>query len=161
LAGGRGRAPVDVDAIVAALLALSRLATEREDIVEVDLNPVLAYADRILAVDARVLIDAPPSLPARKSRRDALAGLDRAFGAKTVAVIGDKAMNGFLWLHALEKFRGQLYSVQIDPNEIPAIEAMGVTNVNSLAEVPTPVDYAILAVPRQVVRRVLADCEAA
>ena len=31
---------------------------------------------------------------------------------------------------------------EIDPNEIPGIEAMGVTNCKSLAEVPDPVDYA-------------------
>ncbi len=52
----------------------------------------------------------------------------------------------------------KLYSVQIDPNEIPGIEAMGVTNFTSLADVPGDVDYVMLAVPRQVATRVMADC---
>ena len=52
----------------------------------------------------------------------------------------------------------KLYSVQIDPNEIPGIEAMGVTNFSSLTEVPEDVDYVMLAVPRQVAARVMADC---
>lgn len=161
LDGGRGRPAVDGRAIVNALLALSRLAEERSDLLEIDLNPALAYADGLIAVDARVVVgDAVPAADAAAPKKQ-LAGLDRAFDAKTVAVIGDKAMNGFLWLRALESFRGKLYSVQIDPNEIPSIEAMGVTNVKSLAEIQEPVDYAIVAVPRPVVRRVLADCAAA
>ena len=53
---------------------------------------------------------------------------------------------------------GTLYSVQIDPNEIPGIEAMGVTNFTSLMDVPGDVDYVMLAVPRPVAPRVLADC---
>jgi acyl-CoA synthetase (NDP forming) len=51
-----------------------------------------------------------------------------------------------------------VYSVQIDPNEIPGIEAMGVKNFPSLMDVPDEIDYVMLAVPRQVAPRVLADC---
>ncbi|MCK6555933.1 CoA-binding protein [Candidatus Binatia bacterium] len=83
---------------------------------------------------------------------------DRAFHPRVVAVVGDKAMNGFMWLRALQGFAGRLYSVQIDPHEIAAIEALGVPNVRTLREIPQPVDYAVVAVPRAVVPRVLADC---
>jgi acetate---CoA ligase (ADP-forming) subunit alpha len=86
------------------------------------------------------------------------AQFDRAFNARVVAVVGDKRMNNFLWLHALKSFGGKLYSVQIDSNEIPAIEAMGIQNVKSLLDIPEAVDYVVLAVPRQVAARVLADC---
>jgi acyl-CoA synthetase (NDP forming) len=50
-----------------------------------------------------------------------------------------------------------LYSVQIDPNEIPGIEAMGVTNYTSLLDVPGDIDYVMIAVPRPVAARVMAD----
>jgi acyl-CoA synthetase (NDP forming) len=83
---------------------------------------------------------------------------DRAFNPRVIAVVGDKQMNGFLWLRALQHFSGKLYSVQIDPNEIPAIEAMGVANVRSLLDIPEPVDYVVVAVPRNVTPRVIADC---
>jgi acyl-CoA synthetase (NDP forming) len=63
-----------------------------------------------------------------------------------------------MWLRAMKRFTGKLYSVQIDPNEIPGIEAMGITNYKSLAEVPEPIDYAVSAVPRQVAPRILQDC---
>jgi acyl-CoA synthetase (NDP forming) len=86
------------------------------------------------------------------------AQFERAFHPRVVAVVGDKMMNGFLWLRALQSFHGRVYSVQIDPNEIPAIEALGVRNVMRLEEIPEPVDYVVIAVPRQVAPRVIEDC---
>ena len=84
--------------------------------------------------------------------------LDRVFNPKTVVVIGDKKATGYMWLNANKTFKGKLYSVQIDPNEIPNIEAMGIKNYKSLAEVPEPIDFAIVAVPRVVAGRIVTDC---
>jgi len=89
------------------------------------------------------------------SLRDAL---DRAFSPRTVAVIGDKRANGYLWLRNMSTFTGKLYSVQIDPAEIPGIEELGVPNYKSLLEIPDEIDYAVCAVPRQVAPRIIADC---
>lgn len=50
----RGEPAVDRDALVAILLGLSRLATERADIVSVDLNPLLIVDGTPIAVDALV-----------------------------------------------------------------------------------------------------------
>jgi acyl-CoA synthetase (NDP forming) len=85
--------------------------------------------------------------------------LDRMFNPRTVVVIGDKGP-GYMWLHNNLPFKergGNLYSVQIDPAQIPGIEALGVQNFTSLKEVPEPIDYAVVAVPRQVAPRVLQD----
>lgn len=57
LAGYRGRAGVDVDKLVETLLRLSRLIADRPEIRELDLNPLLATAHGIIALDARVMID--------------------------------------------------------------------------------------------------------
>lgn len=84
--------------------------------------------------------------------------LDRVFNPRAVAVIGDKAAMDFLWLKSLSTFPGRLYSVQIDEREIPKIEALGVTNYRSLAEIPDEIDYAVCAVPRAVAPRIVADC---
>jgi acyl-CoA synthetase (NDP forming) len=56
LFGLRGQAPVDVEALQDALLRLSRLADEHPDIAEVDLNPIIARPDGVVAVDARVRV---------------------------------------------------------------------------------------------------------
>jgi acyl-CoA synthetase (NDP forming) len=84
--------------------------------------------------------------------------LRRALAPKTVVVVGSKKADGYMWLRNYSTFTGPVYSVQIDPNEIPGIEAMGVQNFTSLMDVPGDIDYVMLAVPRQVSPRVMADC---
>ncbi|WP_374447512.1 GNAT family N-acetyltransferase [Stella sp.] len=56
LAGFRGRPPADVDGIVHALVRLSELAADHPEIVEVDINPLLADADGVIALDARIRV---------------------------------------------------------------------------------------------------------
>ena len=90
--------------------------------------------------------------------RDLHKRLDRAFNPRTVAVLGDKRAMGYLWLNCMKTFDGKVYSVQLDPNEIPGIEALGVPNYKSLLEVPDEIDYAVCAVPRPVAPRIIADC---
>ena len=84
--------------------------------------------------------------------------LARAFNPQCVAVVGDKGESNFMWLRGQGDFRGRLYSVQVDPKEIPGIEALGVQNLTSLLDIPEPVDLVIVAVPRPVAPRILADC---
>jgi acyl-CoA synthetase (NDP forming) len=165
LRGARGAPPADIDAIADLLARLSELAASRSDIMEMDLNPVAAYEQGIAVLDARILIapgDTPnPAVPAAidsEHHRRRIENLKRAFEAKAVAVIGDKRVGGYLWLRAMKRFTGKLYSIQIDPNEIPGIEEMGIANLKSLAEVPERIDYAVSAVPRQVAPRILKDC---
>ena len=161
----RGARPVDIDAIAGLLVRLSELAASRDDIMEMDLNPVVAYEQGIAVLDARILIapgGAPkPATPAAidpERHRRRVDNLKRAFEAKAVAVIGDKRVGGYLWLRAMQRFTGKLYSIQIDPHEIPGIEELGIVNLKSLADVPEQIDYAVSAVPRQVAPRILKDC---
>jgi len=56
LEGARGKPPADQNAIINLLLDVSRLITEHDSIDQLDLNPVLAYPDRVCAVDARVIL---------------------------------------------------------------------------------------------------------
>jgi acetyl coenzyme A synthetase (ADP forming)-like protein len=57
VAGFRGAPPADQHALVDLLLRLSRLAEELPEVVELDLNPVLALPDGCFAVDARVRVE--------------------------------------------------------------------------------------------------------
>jgi acetyltransferase len=52
----RGQKAVDVDAIVSVLRRISQLAGDFPEIAELDVNPLLAFADRAVAVDARVML---------------------------------------------------------------------------------------------------------
>ncbi len=84
--------------------------------------------------------------------------LDRVLNPKSVAVVGDKKASGYMWLRSLKTFTGNLYSVQLDENEIPGIEEMGVTNYSSLSDIPESVDFVVCAVPRQVSPFIVKDC---
>ena len=55
LAGVRGRPPVDRKAIARMLVELGVLGIERPDILEIDLNPVIASASGAIAVDALIV----------------------------------------------------------------------------------------------------------
>ncbi len=79
---------------------------------------------------------------------DLISRLDRALNPRTVAVVGDKGP-GFMWLRGYREFTGKLYSVQVDPAQIPGIEALGVPNFQSLLDIPEDIDYVQVAVPRR------------
>ncbi len=84
--------------------------------------------------------------------------LQRAFTPRCIAVVGDKKGNDYVWLRSLSTFHGALYSVQIDPAEIRGIEDMGIRNHLSLLDIPDPIDYVVIAVPRLVAPRIVNDC---
>ncbi len=56
LKGVRGRKPVDLEALEQILVRFSQLIAEQKWIKELDINPLLASSDRLLALDARVVI---------------------------------------------------------------------------------------------------------
>jgi len=56
ISGYRGRPAVDEQALADCLLTVARLAERFPDIIEIDLNPVFAYPDRIQVVDVRMIV---------------------------------------------------------------------------------------------------------
>lgn len=56
LAGYRDRPPADLEAIAGALVRLSQLAADMPHVRELDINPLLADADGIIALDARIAV---------------------------------------------------------------------------------------------------------
>ncbi|MBV9092906.1 MAG: GNAT family N-acetyltransferase [Streptosporangiaceae bacterium] len=56
LLGHDGRAPADIGALRDLLLRVSRLADDLPEVAELDLNPVIARADGVVAVDARIRV---------------------------------------------------------------------------------------------------------
>ncbi|MGB8647133.1 MAG: bifunctional acetate--CoA ligase family protein/GNAT family N-acetyltransferase [Anaerolineae bacterium] len=56
LKGVRGRKPVDLAALEQLLVRFSQLVAEQRWIKEIDINPLLASPERLLALDARVVI---------------------------------------------------------------------------------------------------------
>jgi acyl-CoA synthetase (NDP forming) len=56
LEGYRGQEPADVEALEKLLLRLSDFIEKHPEIAELDLNPIFAYKDGAVAVDARIIL---------------------------------------------------------------------------------------------------------
>ncbi len=69
LAGYRDRKPADLDKIVSTLIALSQLVIDIPEVVELDINPLLADADGVVALDARIVVRQPKEEPYRLAIR--------------------------------------------------------------------------------------------
>jgi hypothetical protein len=57
LSGARGREPVDLDALANAVSAAGDLMLSRPEVVELDLNPLLATPGGAVAVDWRITVE--------------------------------------------------------------------------------------------------------
>ena len=93
---------------------------------------------------------------------DVQAKFDRAFHPRVVAVVGAKSDNDYMWLRAHEPFGafGKVYHVNTDQREWPGAEELGFPSVESLLDIPEPVDYVVISVPNRIVPAVLRDCAA-
>jgi len=63
LAGVRGRKAVDLQALEELLVRFSQLVVEQRRIKEIDINPLLASPEGILALDARIVLHSPDASP--------------------------------------------------------------------------------------------------
>jgi acetyltransferase len=68
LKGVRGQAAVDLEALETLLVHFSQLLTDFPEVQEIDMNPLLASAERIVALDARVLLGPADQPEAQRPR---------------------------------------------------------------------------------------------
>ncbi|MBC7810739.1 MAG: bifunctional acetate--CoA ligase family protein/GNAT family N-acetyltransferase [Burkholderiales bacterium] len=71
LKGVRGRDPVDLDALAQLMTHFSQLVVEQPWIKEIDINPLLASPERLLALDGRVVLH-PSDTPESQLPRPAI-----------------------------------------------------------------------------------------
>ena len=53
----RGSEGVDIDGIADIIVKISKLMSENQDITEIDVNPIFARVDSVIAVDARIVLE--------------------------------------------------------------------------------------------------------
>ena len=158
LEGFRSREPLDIKVIAGAIAALSRLITSRPDILEIDINPLIAYPDGVLAVDALVRLTSQHVTPSRKHPDPA--SVAPFFNPSSMAVIGasrSPGKGGNIILRNLLKagFKGALHPVNPTVREI-----LGLPSYATVCDIPTPVDLAMIVIPKSAVPEALADCAA-
>lgn len=151
--GYRGEPPKDEEALVRIIVKMARIFVEDPRIREFDLNPVIVYEQGASVVDARIIVgDAVGPGAARLSVR---APPDLFYPA-SIAVIGASASPnkvGYSVLRNLLSFPGSLYPVNPSRTEL-----FGRKAYPSVAEIPGPVDWAVIAVPARLVPEVMEEC---
>ena len=56
LKGYRGMQPADLDKLADLIVKISKIMVDRDDILELDLNPVRAFSDRVVVLDAKCIV---------------------------------------------------------------------------------------------------------
>jgi acyl-CoA synthetase (NDP forming) len=143
----RGEAPVDQKKIIDVILGLSRLAMECPDIVEVDVNPLVAdAAGGITAVDALIILgkrienklDRPPVNPQ---------DIFNIFAPKSIAFVGASG-NVAKWGYRLlantvaNGYAGEIYLVNSNNKDIAGRKVY-----KSLSDIPGSVDLVAVTIP--------------
>jgi acyl-CoA synthetase (NDP forming) len=158
LSGYRSRPPIDLGSIAEALRALSILIAKRSDIIEIDVNPMIAREDGSLAVDALVRCNGGPK--PSKTRAPASETADPFFNPRSLALIGaskSPGKGGNIILRNLLKagFKGRIYPINPSAEEI-----LGMKAYPRVSDVPGPVDLAMIVIPKAAVPEAVADCAA-
>ncbi|MGD0168535.1 MAG: acetate--CoA ligase family protein, partial [Smithella sp.] len=158
LDGYRAQEPLDLVAIAGAVSALSRLISGHPDILEIDVNPFIAYQDGAVAVDALVRLGGSHSISSQK-RFDRVT-VAPFFNPASIAVIGASrrpGKGGNIILRNLQKagFKGAIHPINPTVREI-----LGMPSYARVSDVPTPVDLAMIVIPKAAVPEALKDCEA-
>jgi acyl-CoA synthetase (NDP forming) len=140
----------------------------REDIGELDINPIILAGDRVIAVDA-VVGDAGDVATYRSQddidaaiagRRDRLGGMRSVFDPETVAFIGASNAKEKLGYQLISNmlefgFTGTIYPIHPKADEICGLKAYP-----SVEAIPGPVDRAYIAVGSGQVLTILEQCTA-
>lgn len=158
LDGYRNRKAIDLFAVAGAVSTLSQLISKRTDILEIDVNPLIAYPDGAVAVDALVRLDGSPlRLPQKHPDPATVAAF---FNPSSLALIGasrSPGKGGNIILRNLQKagFKGAIYPINPTVKEI-----LGMPAYASVRDITAPVELAMIVIPKTAVPEAIADCVA-
>ena len=156
----RGEAAVDVDQVVATLLALSRVAEERQDVVSVDINPLIVRSDGgVVAVDALV----------ETGRRAQQQGTRRApyseeqfralFEPKGVLVTGASTHPGKFGFVSLHNILASGYEGAVFGTNLQGEEVLGIRTVADIDALPEgAIDLVFVCTPASANPELLRAC---
>jgi acyl-CoA synthetase (NDP forming) len=168
LDGARGGRIASRDAIIDTLLRIGGndglLYRARDEIAELDINPLIVSADNAVAVDVRIVLSEMPrsveTTPAVRSPEQIRALFRPLFAPRNIAVIGASANRRTRSNTVIDQILGygfdreKLYPIHPTATEIDKLRAYP-----SLSETPEPVDYAYVAIPATRVPELLSDAK--
>ncbi|MFA6034956.1 MAG: acetate--CoA ligase family protein [Myxococcota bacterium] len=156
LEGFRGRPKVDLWPVIDSITAISTLITKNPDVIEIDVNPLIASEDGAVAVDALVRLS--PSAGVTAALNPPPETIDPFFNPRSVALIGasrTQGKGGNIILQNIMRagFKGAIYPVNPSPGEI-----LGLESYRSVDDIPGEVDLAMIVIPKGAVPKALDDC---
>jgi acyl-CoA synthetase (NDP forming) len=144
LHGTRGKAGVDRDAVAAIVVAVADLAESLGDAcAELECNPVIAYANGAVAVDARLILRDVPTQTTPRAPTDFTA----LFNPRGVAIAGASATRSTFGNRFLAAYRDYGWTDGLYALHPTATQIDGVPAYPTPADIPGPLDYVIAAVP--------------
>ena len=152
IAGFRNEPARDEQALIGIIESIARLFTERPDVVEFDINPVILYEKGACAVDARVYVSDHPPADISRSKKQSISSL---LTVKSIAVVGaspEPNKVGYAIVRNLLTFPGSLCPVNPKHAMI-----LGRKTYPSLGSIPEPVDIAVVAVPARTVPQIIEE----
>ena len=144
----RGRSAVNVNAVADIIEKLSSLLADHPEILEVDMNPVIASASGAIIVDARIAIGEPKKIADTVyTSDDIIAGMKRIFSPSGIAIIGASSDPSKLGYSTVKNiidggYKGKIYPINPKANEI-----LGLKCYRSVQEIPDQVDVAVIVIP--------------
>ena len=158
----RGESAVNVDQIVECLVGLSRVAIEREDIVSVDVNPLIVRASGdIVAVDALVELGerVTNGSTARATYTDAQ--FRALFEPKGVLVTGASTHPGKFGFVSLHNILASGYAGGVFGTNLQGEEVLGIKTVADIAALPdNEIDLVFVCTPASANPDLLRACAA-
>ncbi|HKS91211.1 MAG TPA: acetate--CoA ligase family protein, partial [Tepidiformaceae bacterium] len=151
LTGARGTQPADLDALAGIIASVSELVTEHPEIVELDLNPVMALPSGAVAVDARIVVGDAAARPPQHDPAEIIATMQRTMHPKSVAVIGASAEEGKIGHSVVRNLIDGGYTGALYPVNPKAPEIQGLKAYPSISDIPGDVDVAVFAIPAPLV----------
>jgi len=148
LSAFRGRPAVKKAAVADILEKLSRLVADHPEIVEADLNPVIASDRGAVVADVRMMLGEPKRVSRTAyGTEQILAATRRIFQPRGIAVIGASNDPAKLGCSTMKNILGGGYRGKVYPINPKGEEIMGLKSYRDILEVPDPVDAAIVVIP--------------
>jgi len=148
LEGFRGRPAADKAAVADILEKLSRLVADHPEIVEVDLNPVIAGDKGTFVADVRMMMGEPKRVSKTAyGTAQILGATRRMFEPRGIAIIGASNDPSKLGCSTMKNILGGGYRGKVYPINPRGGEIMGLQSYRDILEVPDPVDLAIVVIP--------------
>lgn len=153
LNGARGGVKADVPALVSLISRLAGpgglLDSLPDDVVEIDLNPVIVSDTRAVAVDARFVVGPlqTDDAGAAGCNYGPVSDFSPLFHPRMIAVLGASGKRPNLANRFIRNILAGGFDGTIVPVHPTAGEIEGLPTVASLADVEEPIDYAFVALP--------------